>query len=97
VIQNNAPTSHDVVHWQTGEGKRSNWAVRSGDWKLLGNPRDPQREETLTEADSLFLVNLADDITEMKNSASEYPMKVKNLLKLHDDWVKKIVEDGFRQ
>lgn len=97
VIQQDAPTPHKVVHWQTGGAldENSSWAVRSGDWKLLGNPRDPNREN-LTEADSLFLVNLSEDIAEMKNVASHHPEQVEKLKKLHDSWVEEILEQGSR-
>jgi arylsulfatase A-like enzyme len=93
VIQENAPTPHEVVHWQIGEAldANSSWAVRSGDWKLLGNPRDPNTN-SITEADSLFLANLSEDISEMKNLASDYPEQVEKLKKLHDEWVGEILE-----
>lgn len=93
VIQENAPTPHEVVHWQIGEAldANSSWAVRSGDWKLLGNPRDPNTN-SITEADSLFLANLSEDISEMKNLASDYPEQVEKLKTLHDEWVGEILE-----
>ena len=35
-----AESPHRVVHWQVGtDPKRSQWAVREGDWKLIGNPQ----------------------------------------------------------
>ncbi len=34
-----APTPHEVLHWQVGRGQ-SQWAVRQGDWKLIGNVQD---------------------------------------------------------
>lgn len=97
VIQQDAPTPHEVVHWQTGEAldENSSWAVRAGDWKLLGNPSDPNREN-LTEADTLFLVNLSEDIAEMKNVASHHPEKVEKLKKLHEAWVEEILEQSSR-
>ena len=35
-----APTPHEAVHWQVGEDAAAQWAVRDGDWKLIGNVRD---------------------------------------------------------
>ena len=36
-----APTPHEVLHWQVGTGKTAQWAVRQGEWKLIGNVEDP--------------------------------------------------------
>ena len=95
-IQKDTPTPHEVIHWQIGGAleENSSWAVRSGDWKLLGNPRDPNREESLTEADSLFLVNLAEDPSEMKNLAADHPEQVIKLKELHENWVKEILKEN---
>jgi arylsulfatase A-like enzyme len=92
VIQENAVSPHEVIHWQIGEAMESNssWAVRSGDWKLLGNPRDPNTN-SITAGDSLFLVNLSKDISESNNLATEYPDQVEKLKSLHDEWVQEIV------
>lgn len=95
IIKNrNADTQHDIVHWQMGEAtdKQSQWAVRTGDWKLIGNPRDPAQRGNITEADSLFLVNLSQDVSEMKNLADAHPGQVEKLKKLHNTWVEKILE-----
>ena len=88
-----AKTPHQVVHWQTGEADSPNrqWAVRRGDWKLIGNPRDPTNENALTAADSLFLANMAQDSTESTNLASQYPKQVDDLKKLHQAWIDEIV------
>ena len=92
VIQENAVSPHEVVHWQIGEAMEPNssWAVRSGEWKLLGNPRDPNTN-SITAGDSLFLVNLSEDISESNNLAWDYPDQVEKLKKLHDEWVQEIV------
>ncbi|MAT12852.1 MAG: sulfatase [Rhodopirellula sp.] len=78
---------HDVFHWQTGGGKNPPWAVRKGDWKLLGNPRDTSMKAPITPTDKLFLANLREDPTEMKNFAQQQPEVVNELLKLHEQWV----------
>ena len=85
-----APTPHQVFHWQTGGGNNPPWAVRKGEWKLLGNPRDTSNKAPLTANDKLFLVNLRDDPTEMKNFAKEHPDIVTALLKLHQQWVTEV-------
>jgi arylsulfatase A-like enzyme len=51
------------------------WAIREGDWKLLGNPIDTSRKGRIKKEDKLFLVNLKKDVSEMKNLASDYPKK----------------------
>jgi len=61
------------------------WAIREGDWKLLGNPIDTSRKGRIKK-DELFLVNLKKDVSEMKNLASDYPKKVKHLEKIYREW-----------
>ena len=82
-----AQSPHEVFHWQTGGGKNPPWAVRKGDWKLLGNPRDTSMKAPITPADKLFLANLREDPTEMTNFAKQQPEVVNELLKLHEQWV----------
>lgn len=81
-----APSPHGVLHWHVGDGKRPQWAVREGDWKLIGNVNstpDPQ----LTAADrQYFLSNLATDISERTNHAEEHPEVAQRLRKLHEEW-----------
>ncbi|MBC8326600.1 MAG: sulfatase-like hydrolase/transferase [Verrucomicrobia subdivision 3 bacterium] len=87
VIKNDqAKTPHDVLHWQTGRGKQPRWAVRQGDWKLIGNPQDTSNKAPLTAKDQLFLVNLRESVSEMKNLAANHPDITQRLKKLHDDW-----------
>jgi arylsulfatase A-like enzyme len=80
-----AKTPHAVTHWQVGNGKNSQWAVREGDWKLIGNARDTT-DGRKAENVSLFLSNLAEDSGEGKNYAQEQADVVARLKKLHDDW-----------
>jgi arylsulfatase A-like enzyme len=80
------------IHWQTEtyDDKKAQWAVRYGDWKLIGNPRDPSAKKDLAASDPLFLVNLREDISETRNLASEQTAKVEELLDLHKNWLKKV-------
>ncbi|MCF6285648.1 MAG: sulfatase-like hydrolase/transferase [Candidatus Hydrogenedentes bacterium] len=97
VIRNpDAPSPHDVLHWQMGETDGKGWAVRKGDWKLLGLPVDPTRKEPFAEEDQLFLVNLAEDIGEKKNLARDFPDKVRELEHLHMDWYQGALEEVTR-
>ena len=83
-----APTPHDVFHWQSGRGKGgSQWAVRRGDWKLIGHPRDTSKIAELKDDDERFLVNLHESVAELKNLATDHPDIVKELEQLHDAWI----------
>ena len=88
-----APSRHKTFYWQLGRGPRAQWAVREGDWKLLGNPRDNSNKAPLAKDDKLFLANLAEDLTEMENLAKEHPDVVERLLGLQGQFVKDIGAD----
>ena len=79
-------STHDVVHGHVGTGEKAQWAVRQGDWKLIGYPRDTSDKAPLTDADTLFLSNLARDPSEMQNFAKANPEVVRRLKALHDAW-----------
>ena len=68
-----APSHYKVMHWQWG----NQWAVRRGEWKLLGNG-----------AKGRFLANLNDPEPEMKNHLKAQPKLVTELAALHGEWVK---------
>ncbi len=85
-----APTPHDVVHWQMGTGPTAQWAIRQGPWKLIGNAWDTSVNDRARERIDLFLANLDDDIGEKKNLVSDRPETTLRLRKLHDDWVRSV-------
>jgi arylsulfatase A-like enzyme len=69
----NSGKPHETLYWRFGK----QWAVRHGDWKLVaGNGGDLNGE----------LFNLAEDISESSNLASEMPDKVRELKSLYDTW-----------
>lgn len=81
-----AKTPHDVFHWESGRNnKKSQWAVRVGDWKLLANPRDTTQGASPLKV-SRFLVNLGKSVTEQENLAQQYPEIVSELEQLHKEW-----------
>lgn len=84
---NTAPSPHQVFHWQTG---RRQWAVREGNWKLIGNPRDTSNKAPLGPRDKLFLVDLSQDVGERKNVAAANPRVVDRLKKLHESWAREV-------
>lgn len=62
------------------------WVARKGKWKLLGNPVDTSKKGVLTEADTLFLVDLDADPSESKNLAATYPKIVEEMTKQYQTW-----------
>lgn len=73
-VFDNKPSEHKTLFWEH-EGNR---AVRKGKWKLVSE--FPEGWE---------LYDLEADRTELNNLAGEYPDKVKELEKLHNDWAKR--------
>ena len=67
------PASRDFF-WCSGSDEGW-WAVRSGDWKLVG------------EKDKLGLFDLSKDVAEATDLAKQMPEKVAELTKLHDAWL----------
>lgn len=87
----NAETPHPDFYWRLGgDSKRGKWAVREGDWKLLGNVSENVKPDGVAEfskADrQLFLANLKDDIGETKNVAESNREVVERLLKLREKY-----------
>jgi arylsulfatase A-like enzyme len=64
---------HKTLYWRFGQ----QWAVRHGDFKLVGGNGGDLKGE---------LYNLADDISESKNLAATNPDKVRELKSLWDTW-----------
>ncbi len=81
-----AASPHDSFYWELGGGKNPQWAVREGDWKLLGNAKDNTDRRNMPKVDKLFLANLAKDPSESKNLASQYPEVVEQLSKLQAEF-----------
>jgi arylsulfatase A-like enzyme len=69
----NTGRPHDSLFWRFGK----QWAVRQGDWKLVVARGGSQQPE---------LYNLADDISESKNLASEKPEVLAKLQASYDAW-----------
>ncbi len=82
LISGTAKTPHQVLHWQLGK----QWAVRSGDWKLVVNGRRTGGKKKEKAPDRIFLGNLAKDISERKNFAKAHPEVVQRLTQLHNEW-----------
>ncbi|QDT94697.1 sulfatase-like hydrolase/transferase [Gimesia aquarii] len=74
-----AQSPHRDFYWQIGKS----WAIREGDWKLLGNPRDTSQQGQLTKQDQLFLVDLSNDPGEKRNLAASNPAKLERLKQIY--------------
>ncbi|MBL9117089.1 MAG: sulfatase-like hydrolase/transferase [Verrucomicrobiaceae bacterium] len=72
------PASRDFF-WCSGSDEGW-WAVRSGDWKLVG------------ERDKLSLFDLAKDVSEANDLAAKMPDRVTELTKLHDAWLEQMAK-----
>ncbi|MDG2124796.1 MAG: sulfatase-like hydrolase/transferase, partial [Verrucomicrobiales bacterium] len=86
-IRDNAPSPHSALHWQVGSNPiKSQWAVRRGPWKLIGNPLDTTKDpaKKYPAPDAIFLSNLDSDPAESTNIAANHPEIVAELKKLHD-------------
>jgi arylsulfatase A-like enzyme len=78
-------SAHDILHFDAGQ----QWAVRKGDWKLIGDIEDPVKPKSINKRDTLFLSNLKIDITEANNLAGNYPKIVDELKKDRDAYLQK--------
>lgn len=73
---------HDVLHFDFEQ----QWAVRSGDWKLINNAIDVLPNDKNKVLEGLYLTNLKEDPTESVNLKEKYPEKVKELLVLRKQY-----------
>ncbi len=72
----NTSSPRTSAYWKYG----NQWVVRKDNWKLIGYPKDTSHKGELDlENDALFLSNLDEDVSEMKNLASKYPKIVEEL------------------
>jgi arylsulfatase A-like enzyme len=101
LTQPEAATPHETFVWESGRGaKGPQWAVRRGDWKLIGNPRDtsePDRKLPLhPQRDARFLVNLSQDIGETKNLAADHPDVVAEMEAIYEKWKKDVQDQSVK-
>jgi len=67
---------HEALFWRNGP----NWAVRKGDWKLFA------------AGDHYWLYDLAGDIGEKANMAQQRPELVEQILEIHDQWNRQMID-----
>lgn len=98
VIENGeAPAPRGERYWRLGGNPdKAKWAVREGNWKLLGKVSEQVRPagvpEFTAEDRELFLANLAEDIGETENLAKEHPEVVERLLEIRERY-----EEGLEE
>lgn len=78
-----SPHGNHPLHWQVGAGPNADWAVREGDWKLIGQTRDTTDGRQPVKV-AKYLVNLKTDPSERTNLAEQQPELVARLQALHD-------------
>jgi arylsulfatase A-like enzyme len=74
LLQGNAVAAPRNLFWSAGS-EEGWWAVRSGDWKLVG------------EKGKIGLFDLGRDVSEKNDLAAKMPEKVAELTKMHDRWL----------
>ena len=89
------PSPHQSLYWQLGDDQeRAPWAVRAGDWKLLGNileTKPPLGISMLNDVDrKLFLADLRRDPGERMNQAATQPDKVAELLIVREQFLRSL-------
>jgi arylsulfatase A-like enzyme len=80
-----SPHEQEALHWQVGEGAMADWAVRLGDWKLIGRSRDTGAGDVKGKVVENFLVDLRSDPAEQMNLAAQEPEIVQRLRRLHEE------------
>ncbi len=83
----NAPSPHAThpLHWQVDTGPKAAWAVREGDWKLIGRTRDTGISDSKSPQVESYLVNIEADPGETTNLAGKQPEIAARLRQLHEE------------
>ena len=79
VLQGKTKGLHEHLFWSEGGGT-GEWAVLSGDWKLVGIQNERH------------LFNLATDVSEENDLAGQQPEKVAALTRLYDAWLDRMAD-----
>lgn len=87
-----APSLRRELHW--GASTRSQWAIREGDWKLIGHPQTAAGDPLAAADREHFLANLATDPGERTNLAQQHPEIVERLAQRHRDWLHSVSTPG---
>ncbi|MBI1373199.1 MAG: sulfatase-like hydrolase/transferase [Phycisphaera sp.] len=74
ILRGDTPAPARNLFWASGSDEGW-WAVRSGDWKLVGDKA------------TIGLFDLGKDVSEASNLSKKMPHKVEQLTALHDAWL----------
>jgi len=78
-LRGEVDTLHEQLYWSSG-GREGKWAIRSGDWKLVGQQAKVE------------LFNLANGPAESKDWSKSHADKVAELTGQHDAWLAGMAE-----
>ncbi len=79
LLESKTDLHHKHLFWSEG-GRTGEWAVRSGDWKLV------------VHKDKIELFDIMNDVSESKDLSGEHPDKVKKLTDLYNVWLDDMAE-----
>ncbi len=96
ILSPHEPSPHEVFYWQMGRGVSAQWAVRQGQWKLLGNPRQGSESPPLGGVNALFLVDLSRDPSERQNVAAQHPQILDRLRHLAGELARDVESPASR-
>ncbi|HTU24601.1 MAG TPA: sulfatase-like hydrolase/transferase [Pirellulales bacterium] len=83
---------HEVLYWRSCT-MGNNYAARKGDWKFVHSTEAAQDPAPQHAPARDMLFNLAEDIGEKKDLASENPQKLAELRDLYDAWSAAVDKD----
>lgn len=78
---------HAALYWRMKA--RNTWAIRMGDWKLVANNRWHDLPAGIPKP---RLINLAEDVGELRDLSSAQPEKAAELQAAYDAWAKTLPE-----
>ncbi|MFZ9088877.1 MAG: sulfatase-like hydrolase/transferase [Planctomycetaceae bacterium] len=82
-----SPHQQQALHWQVGTGSNADWAVRLGDWKLIGRTRDTGNSTGKWDVIRDQLFDLGEDPEEQVNLAEQHPEMTAKLRLLHESYL----------
>ncbi|GAB5404855.1 MAG: hypothetical protein Aurels2KO_30860 [Aureliella sp.] len=82
-----ADSPHESLYWHLGNGKKVQWVVRKGPWKLLGNPKDSREPDSISKGQELFLANIETDPSETNDVSDEHPTVVEELQQIRQSYL----------
>ena len=88
-----AKSPHEALNWAGGSGPAASWAIRDGDWKLLGRPWDTSVNDRGKPEEGVRLYNLAEDVGERNDLSAKHPDIAARMQKSHEQWRDSCTQD----